>query len=264
MLSDAWNLARRRALDRLREEARQVGADAVVGVHLRHGDQDFGKRTIDYVVTGTAIRLPGSTPTELADADRSSRSRTTGACTTPAMSWSTSSRRPRSCSRRRRARRACAGCGRSGTEPGARRAQPARSTRRAKPSARGCWARFGTRTRPAPSASSSRTPCTARSSRSPRRCFRVATPGWHRGAASACPYSRLGPQRRQAQRLDDHDARRRHRDPPRSRAGRARRPRPPSGCERHDVNTTPPHSRGSPSRAASASSRTARACTRRT
>ncbi|MGO9883437.1 MAG: heavy metal-binding domain-containing protein [Solirubrobacteraceae bacterium] len=64
VLSDAWNLARQRALDRLREEARQVGADAVVGVHLRHGDQDFGKRTIDYVVSGTAIRLPGSTPTE--------------------------------------------------------------------------------------------------------------------------------------------------------------------------------------------------------
>ena len=70
VLSEAWNLARRRALDRLREEAQQVGADAVVGVHLRHSDQDFGKRTIEYVVTGTAIRLPNSTPTELADADR--------------------------------------------------------------------------------------------------------------------------------------------------------------------------------------------------
>jgi uncharacterized protein YbjQ (UPF0145 family) len=65
VLSEAWNLARRRALDRLREEAQQVGADAVVGVHLRHSDQDFGKRTIEYVVTGTAIRLPNSTPTEL-------------------------------------------------------------------------------------------------------------------------------------------------------------------------------------------------------
>lgn len=63
-LSDAWNMARRRALDRLREEARQVGADAVVGVHLHHSEQDFGKRTIEYVVTGTAIRLPGSTQTE--------------------------------------------------------------------------------------------------------------------------------------------------------------------------------------------------------
>ena len=34
MLTDAWNLARRRALDRLAEEALHVGADAVVGVHL--------------------------------------------------------------------------------------------------------------------------------------------------------------------------------------------------------------------------------------
>ncbi|HWD85380.1 MAG TPA: heavy metal-binding domain-containing protein [Solirubrobacteraceae bacterium] len=60
VLSDAWASARRRALDRLTEEALQVGADAVVGVHLRHSDHDFGKHTIEYVVTGTAIRLPGS------------------------------------------------------------------------------------------------------------------------------------------------------------------------------------------------------------
>ncbi len=60
-LTDAWNLARRRALDRLAEEAIGVGADAVVGVHLRRSDHDLGKRTIEYVVTGTAIRLPGAT-----------------------------------------------------------------------------------------------------------------------------------------------------------------------------------------------------------
>jgi hypothetical protein len=59
-LSDAWNLARRRALDRLAEEALQVGADAVVGVHLHRSDHDFGRGTIEYVVSGTAIRLPGS------------------------------------------------------------------------------------------------------------------------------------------------------------------------------------------------------------
>jgi uncharacterized protein YbjQ (UPF0145 family) len=41
-----------------------VCADAVVGVHLRHGGHDFGKRTIEYVVTGTAIRLPDRTGTE--------------------------------------------------------------------------------------------------------------------------------------------------------------------------------------------------------
>lgn len=60
VLTDAWNLARRRALDRLAEEARQVGADAVVGVHLHRSDHDLGKGTIEYAVTGTAIRHPGS------------------------------------------------------------------------------------------------------------------------------------------------------------------------------------------------------------
>ena len=60
VLSDAWTTARRRALDRLTEEALQVGADAVVGVHLHRGDHDLGKRTIEYVVTGTAVRLPDS------------------------------------------------------------------------------------------------------------------------------------------------------------------------------------------------------------
>lgn len=59
-LSDAWNLARRRALDRLTEEALQAGADAVVGVHLHRSDHDLGSGTIEYVVMGTAVRLPGS------------------------------------------------------------------------------------------------------------------------------------------------------------------------------------------------------------
>ncbi len=65
VLADAWNMARRRALDRLREEASQVGADAVVGVHLRRGDHDLGRGIIEYVVTGTAIRLPHSAGTPL-------------------------------------------------------------------------------------------------------------------------------------------------------------------------------------------------------
>jgi uncharacterized protein YbjQ (UPF0145 family) len=59
-LTDAWNLARRRALDRLTEEALHVGADAVVGVHLHRSDHDLGRGTIEYVVTGTAIRVPGA------------------------------------------------------------------------------------------------------------------------------------------------------------------------------------------------------------
>jgi len=63
VLGDAWNTARRRALNRLYEEALQVGADAVVGVHLSRSDHDLGKGLIEYVVTGTAIRFPNSTGT---------------------------------------------------------------------------------------------------------------------------------------------------------------------------------------------------------
>jgi uncharacterized protein YbjQ (UPF0145 family) len=64
VLSDAWNMVRRRALDRLAEEAMHVGADAVVGVHVRQEDHDLGGGTIEYVVTGTAIRHPGPTRTD--------------------------------------------------------------------------------------------------------------------------------------------------------------------------------------------------------
>jgi uncharacterized protein YbjQ (UPF0145 family) len=61
VLTDAWSAARRGALDRLCQEALQVNADAVVGVHLHRGDHDLGEGVIEYVVTGTAVRLPGST-----------------------------------------------------------------------------------------------------------------------------------------------------------------------------------------------------------
>ncbi len=61
VLTQAWRTARRRALDRLCEEALQVNADAVAGVRLHRSDHDLGHGTIEYVVTGTAIRLPGST-----------------------------------------------------------------------------------------------------------------------------------------------------------------------------------------------------------
>jgi uncharacterized protein YbjQ (UPF0145 family) len=49
---------RRRAFDRLAEEARLVGADAVVGVRLSRGEHDWARGTIDYVVSGTAVRYP--------------------------------------------------------------------------------------------------------------------------------------------------------------------------------------------------------------
>jgi uncharacterized protein YbjQ (UPF0145 family) len=57
-LTGAWNLVRRRALARLSDEAREVGADAVVGVQLSRSDHHLGLRTIECVVTGTAIRDP--------------------------------------------------------------------------------------------------------------------------------------------------------------------------------------------------------------
>jgi uncharacterized protein YbjQ (UPF0145 family) len=60
VVEQAWEQARRLALDRLTEEARQAGADAVVGVHVKHGTHDWAAGAVDYVVAGTAVRLPGS------------------------------------------------------------------------------------------------------------------------------------------------------------------------------------------------------------
>jgi uncharacterized protein YbjQ (UPF0145 family) len=56
----AWDQARRQALDRLTEEARSAGADAVVGVRLQRGEHDFGASTVDFNVVGTAVRWPGA------------------------------------------------------------------------------------------------------------------------------------------------------------------------------------------------------------
>lgn len=56
VLSEAWNEARRRALNRLAEEAGHVGAEAVVGVDLRTGAHDWAENSIEYIVVGTAVR----------------------------------------------------------------------------------------------------------------------------------------------------------------------------------------------------------------
>ncbi|HUN77345.1 MAG TPA: heavy metal-binding domain-containing protein [Solirubrobacteraceae bacterium] len=56
VLSEAWNEARRRALNRLAEEAGHVGADAVVGVDLNTGAHDWAENSIEYMVVGTAVR----------------------------------------------------------------------------------------------------------------------------------------------------------------------------------------------------------------
>jgi uncharacterized protein YbjQ (UPF0145 family) len=62
----AWDEARRRAFDRMTEEATLLGADAVIGVKLSRGEHDWARGCVDYVVTGTAIRLPGSDGTRRA------------------------------------------------------------------------------------------------------------------------------------------------------------------------------------------------------
>jgi uncharacterized protein YbjQ (UPF0145 family) len=53
--TEAWQEARRRALGRLDEEARLVGADAVVGVRLRRGTYSWSRDLIEFVVVGTAV-----------------------------------------------------------------------------------------------------------------------------------------------------------------------------------------------------------------
>jgi uncharacterized protein YbjQ (UPF0145 family) len=64
LVSEAWNTARLRAFARLEQEAKLVGADAVVGVHLRKGQHDWASNAIEYVAVGTAVRADGVEPAE--------------------------------------------------------------------------------------------------------------------------------------------------------------------------------------------------------
>ena len=57
MLSDAWNDARRRAFGRLEQEAKLLGAHAVVGVELTTGRHDWAAGSIEYIAVGTAVRI---------------------------------------------------------------------------------------------------------------------------------------------------------------------------------------------------------------
>jgi uncharacterized protein YbjQ (UPF0145 family) len=61
-ISEAMNHARVLALGRLEQEAKLVGADAVVGVHLRRGQYDWGSNHIEFHTVGTAVRLDGGEP----------------------------------------------------------------------------------------------------------------------------------------------------------------------------------------------------------
>ena len=64
VVSEAWNTARLRAFARLEQEAKLVGADAVVGVHLTVGRHDWAAEAIEYVAVGTAVRIDGAEKTE--------------------------------------------------------------------------------------------------------------------------------------------------------------------------------------------------------
>lgn len=54
--TEAWNEARRLAVARLVEEAKLVGADAVVGVRLRRGSFDWASGLLEFVAVGTAVK----------------------------------------------------------------------------------------------------------------------------------------------------------------------------------------------------------------
>jgi len=59
-LSQAWNEVRENALGRLAKEARELGADAVIGVQMRVNAHDWAEGAIEYVVLGTAVRREGA------------------------------------------------------------------------------------------------------------------------------------------------------------------------------------------------------------
>lgn len=64
VLSEAWNTARERAFGRLEQEARLLGADAVVGVRLTKGAHDWAAGSIEYIAVGTAVRIVGAERSE--------------------------------------------------------------------------------------------------------------------------------------------------------------------------------------------------------
>ncbi len=63
-LSEAWNSARQRAFGRLEQEAKLLGAHAVVGVRLTKGGHDWAAGAIEYIAVGTAVRIEGAEPPE--------------------------------------------------------------------------------------------------------------------------------------------------------------------------------------------------------
>jgi uncharacterized protein YbjQ (UPF0145 family) len=64
VLSEAWNAARERAFGRLEQEAKALGAQAVVGVELTTGRHDWAAGAIEYIAVGTAVRVDGAAPVD--------------------------------------------------------------------------------------------------------------------------------------------------------------------------------------------------------
>jgi uncharacterized protein YbjQ (UPF0145 family) len=61
-MSQAYNDARARALERMDDEARRAGADAVVAVRIHRSRRDWSGDAIEFTAIGTAVRMPGSDP----------------------------------------------------------------------------------------------------------------------------------------------------------------------------------------------------------
>jgi uncharacterized protein YbjQ (UPF0145 family) len=59
-ITNAWNHARALAVDRLDQEARLAGADAVIDVSFENRRHEFLGNEIEIVVNGTAVRLPST------------------------------------------------------------------------------------------------------------------------------------------------------------------------------------------------------------
>lgn len=57
--AEPWNLSRRRAFDRLEQEARFAGADGVIGIEMTTSGTVGDADNVEYVVFGTAVRDTG-------------------------------------------------------------------------------------------------------------------------------------------------------------------------------------------------------------
>lgn len=59
MVSRAWEQARRHAFDRLAQAATRIGANAVLDVRLERGTDGRVRHSVQYRVSGSAVRWPG-------------------------------------------------------------------------------------------------------------------------------------------------------------------------------------------------------------